>query len=101
MNSTQHTSRGAGMNRTIKVTIFDPIAGTTKTGSVYKLTPAKGGILGKEVGTNYNVFRPWDNRWGANVYVTNITSSTRFELETEGMTPEEVTAFMNEAKYNG
>jgi hypothetical protein len=58
MNSTQHTSRGAGTNRTIRVTIFDPIAGTTKTGSVYKLTPVKDGILGKEVGTNYNVFRP-------------------------------------------
>lgn len=92
-----NTSRGAGTNRTIKATIFDPSTGQTKTGQVYKLTACKEGILGKAVGTNFNVFRPW----GEEVFLTNITSSTRFNIETAGMTADEVTAYMNELKYNG
>jgi len=80
--------------KTLKVKINDPILGKTFVGEIHKLKTTKTGLLGKIAGTNYNVFRPWtSNQW-----FTNVTSSCRFNIETECMTQEEIAVFVAENK---
>ena len=67
---------------------------TQRLAQIHQLKPVKSGVLAKLVGSNFNVFRPYNE----SVWYENVTSSTRFNLETEGMTQNEVVAFMNEQK---
>lgn len=89
------TSRSQGNHRTMRVTILDPLEGTTRVASITDIQPCKAGLLARTVGQRFNVFRAWDSEQ----WMENVTSSTRFNFETEGMTPEELTIFLNEQKF--
>lgn len=81
----------------IKARIYDPIQNIWSVATIINLVTVKSGILAKINGSNYNVFRPWNQQY----WLTNITASHRFNLETEGMTNDEIDTFMtNRAKSN-
>ena len=82
------------MNKVIYANIVDPMEQTVKAGRIHQIKVCKSGMLGKIEGTNFNVFRPWNQT----AWMTNVTSSTRFNMETEGMTAEEIAIFLQESK---
>ena len=80
----------------MRVTIVDPCNNnSTRVASITDIRPCKAGLLARTVADNFNVFRAWDS----NTWMENVTSSTRFNLETEGMKPEEIEIFLNEAAF--
>ena len=96
MTSTQGTSRSAGNQRTMRVTVVDPCNNnSTRVVSITDIRPVKAGLLARTVGENYNVFRPWESEQ----WMENVTSSTRFNLEIDGMTNDEIEIFLNEQKF--
>jgi hypothetical protein len=77
-------------DQAIRVQVTDPMARTTKFEYIYDVRPVKSGLLGRIVGTGYNVYR----KWGHTSWMTNVTSSTRFNLETDGMTQDEMSIYV-------
>lgn len=88
------SGRSRSSRDTISVPVRDPLAGTIFKAIIYEIMPCKEGLLGRMVNSGYNVFRPWSSQ----VWLTNVTSSTRFNIETDGMTPEEMSLYMEEHK---
>ena len=90
-----HLSYTSSMNNTLTATVLDPMSNEKSVRQIDRIVACKSGLLGKIVGTNFNVYRPWTARSvnGQTIWMTNLTSSTRFNLETDGMTPAEIAAF--------
>jgi hypothetical protein len=59
-----------------------------RRGHAYDLLICKTGILAREVSSGYNLFR----RWGSDFYLTNCTSSNRFNIENDPITQAEYAA---------
>lgn len=79
----------------MRVTILDPLENTKRTASITNIQVCKAGLLARTVGENFNVFRAWDS----DQWMENMTSSSRFNFEIEGMKPEEIEIFLNEQKF--
>jgi hypothetical protein len=90
-----YTSRSQGNQRTMRVTILDPLSNTTRTASITNIQVCKAGLLARTVSENFNVFRAWES----DQWMENMTSSSRFNFEIEGMKPEEIEIFLNEQKF--
>lgn len=87
-------SRSAGTNRTMIVTVVNADANTSRKTSITNIITVRRGLLARTVSEGYNVFRAWND----DVWIENVTSSDRFNLETDGMTEDEKTIFINEKK---
>ena len=79
----------------MRVTILDPLSNTTRTASITNIQVCKAGLLARTVSENFNVFRAWES----DQWMENMTSSSRFNFEIEGMKPEEIEIFLNEQKF--
>jgi len=93
-NTPTYGSRSAGTNRLMRVEVLDGCDGTRQTVSIHKLIPCKSGIFGKMFGNNFNVFRAW----GSDQWMTNISGSTRYSMELDGLTDAEKAIVHNESQ---
>jgi len=87
-------SRSNGTNRTLRVSVIDSETKEMSVVSIHKLVPCQEGVFGKILGNNFNVFRPWNSQQ----WMTNISGSTRFNMETAGLSQAEIGIVINEAK---
>lgn len=77
-------------DQAIRVEVIDPETGKVTIEYIYELRPVKSGMLARIVGSGYNVYRNWE----ATKWMTNVTSSSRFNLETNGMTQKEIGVYV-------
>jgi len=94
MNPALYTSR-AKNPRTMRVTILDPMANTTRTVSITGIQTTKTGLLATIIPDKMTAFRPYNS----DQWMENVTSSVKFNIETDGMTEEESAIFLNERKF--